>query len=474
MNSLTCRVRLGQPLSIPGWLDTAFFDAIVDEIRTASGGHLNLEIDTSQLKSPILGKTDKLGSFDLHRILRELVGSPASPVDTIGIVLGSRYRYGSRVFGIMFDTAFDLDVPSEGSAPLTAGPPREGAAVFLDEIADNRSAGQAQLRQTFYSTVHELGHVFNLGHSTEPCFMCTSLESTSYEPAEFWRFTTTQSAVLSRAEPSEMGIWPGRSRFSEFDNGDGTDVATGRRRVPLVLRIGLAREHFYHFEPVELDVTVSLESRRTKPVRIPDVVDPGYEHFRIWIQEPNGELRRFRSPRVYCFSGANREIAKGAPFHRDISIFGEAGGYAFRRPGVHRLWVELQLPGRAPCLSNVVEFEILAIRSEKAVYAAKLFSSPAVRTVLYHRLDRHRGLGVSALEEWLRHQRREQSAPSVRYALARAFIEKAAYSRKLKSDLLRKAGNLLRRAADDSALGTHQRMTAARMLGTGELAGKRK
>jgi len=110
----------------------------------------------------------------------------------------------------------------------------------------------------------------------------------------------------------------------------------------------MSRRSFFYFEPVELDVVLSAPSSANRSFRVPDCIDPGYGAFRIWIEEPSGERRIYRSPRIYCAHDELIFVGPKKPFRRDISIFGESGGFTFRRAGVHKVWAEFAL-SREPC-----------------------------------------------------------------------------------------------------------------------------
>ena len=460
---LTCRFVRAQPVDLPPWLVDEGVAAVADIYRSASHGAIDLDIDTVDLEAPMFDTTADLASYDLHDALRSFLGTGTQPLDTVGVLLARRYK-PRRIFGIMFDTEFARY--TDAKTARIAGLPREGCAVFLDEIARQRRDVTDAEAQAFFTTIHELGHVFNLPHfNSDPCYMCES-GTVTYGSAYF-RFIDHQKLHLSLADPNQAYVWPGGSPFGARRNYDGVDAVPSRRRSPVELSLSIARRHFNHFEPVELDIEVALGKDRERAVRIPDTIDPGYERFRIWIEEPNGERRLYRSPRHYCWSGGMLEIARGTPFRRDISVFGESGGFTFRRRGVHRVWAELDVPSCAVTTSNAIEFEIDPIRSASAARDARLFSTPSVRTVLYHRLDRHRGTGMRLLQGWLSRQRGHAAAPSVRYAIARAMLEKAGRAKGARArELTKDSRRLLRTAVDSDMLGSNQRCVAERVLET--------
>lgn len=463
MNKLNCRFGLMQPVDAGlDWIEKGA-STVAEEFATASADAVQLRVSTAAVAEPATKSRVPVGSFDLHQSLRDLIGPASDPVSTVGVLFADRYAYGNDIFGIMFDTAFDLDVPSEGHASVLAGPPREGCAVFLGAIANHRGGGAEYADQALFTTIHEVGHLFNLQHEfVARCFMRESDAERTYD-ASYWGFLDGEKTLLARAQ-QDPHVWPGKSPFGDSGNTD-AGGKRGARKSPLMLRIGLTRDHFYYYDPIELDITVKL-GRRARALTIPDVVDPGYSQFRLWIEDPAGERRLFRSPRHYCGSGATRELRPGDAFHRDISFFGESGGYTFRRTGIHTVWAELDDPRWRTTVSNRLSFEVRRIKSYRASRDCEVLTRRGVRTVLYHRLDRHRGKGVADLEAWLTAGRPSESAGAVRYALARTMLEKATRAHAASHRKLEKfASEHLRRAIDARGLGAQQRRIAQKLVG---------
>jgi len=77
------------------------------------------------------------------------------------------------------------------------------------------------------------------------------------------------------------------------------------------------------------------------------------------IETPDGERYRYRSPKLYCGQGPSKWLPwLGIP--PDISIFGQSGGYTFRRPGRHLIWVEYGLGKGNRLKSNVAAVDVYA------------------------------------------------------------------------------------------------------------------
>jgi hypothetical protein len=213
---------------------------------------------------------------------------------------------------------------------------------------------------------------------------------------------------------------------------------------------------------VELDITVRIAPGVSRSFKMPNTFDPGYENFIIWIEEPNGEIRRYRSPHRYCPTPAVINIAPSKPFQRDISIFGQSGGYTFGRAGLHKIWATMVVPGRGMLRSNQLEINVRRAPQHGNQDSQRMLNTltkPAIGRLLFYRLDRTGGRAENELTKLVESSPENDSAAQIRYALGRAQIERA--NRHKNADkrkaLLSSATQHLRIAADTGGLSNHRR-----------------
>lgn len=383
------------------------------------------------------------------------------------------YKPFPAALGVMFDRGFDPgDDPS--SAKVFRQSPREGCAVFLRAITELRSSPAQAEDEALFTTIHELGHIFNLQHVNHPTnFLSQSVGTAPYPPNAYY-FLSGHRHMLAQCSTSPH-VWPGGAQFADI--GDfGHFNAPVRRSSPrpafgLELAISMGQREFWRFEPVELDIEVRCARGVDRAFRILDAVDPGYETFHIWIEEPTGERRRHRSPRRYCRVRRSRMIRPGQPFRRDLSIFGEAGGYTFRVPGIHRLWAEFMVKPGLKIRSNDLEVNVKPATDNDAYYQARRVLGASPRAgILYHRLIRTNLRHLTVLEGLCQAQSDLPSVGSIRYAVARAMNER---SNGNDGTLPESAAELLRRAADSPALGDRQREITSSLLARAKPARRR-
>ena len=133
---------------------------------------------------------------------------------------------------------------------------------------------------------------------------------------------------------------PGGNDFGDGGVWDAAESPRFRRSksIALQLRISTTPAEFWPWEPIELDVNLRLvHANKSIRWKVPDTMDPGYDRFELWITEPDGTRKRFRSPRRYCAYERSLEVSVSKPCRRDISIFWNANGYTFCQPGTHAI-----------------------------------------------------------------------------------------------------------------------------------------
>lgn len=460
--------RMTDTITLPPAL-TLSPDYLAAVFLEGSSGDIQLAVDATQLQKPRASGVTASWAYDLHAATRELTGNTGvQPVRTVAVLYADRYAPYPKAFGLMFDRGFVTnDDPGDNSYKHV---PREACAVFLGAIAEKRGLDAAYGREVLFTTVHEMGHVFNLQHvESTPNFLATSPVAGPFD-VQAYGFVDAHKALLASCSINPQ-VRPGGSQFGDSSLGGSHNQPTHWRPPGLSgvarLRIAMQRPTFWYWEPLELDLALSVATGHST-IAIPDELDPGYRRFRIWIESADGDRRMYRSPRHYCSTGEKRRIIAGDPFRRDISIFGESGGYTFRRPGTFKIWAEFDL-GRAQWLrSNVIEVEVRspahARGREREI--GNVLSRNESRALLYHRLDPSEGRGVSLLAQLCQAHPRAAVVPAVQYAMARAllFESRRHGDRDSQAALERRAIRHLERATGAATLGEHQRRRGRELI----------
>jgi hypothetical protein len=406
-------------------------------------------------------------SEHLHRALEAVTGRQrgAPKVTRIGLLLAGEFQPRPDFFGLMFDEDF---IP--GTSNPWVSTPREGCAVFLSAIAARRS-GADFIDEVVYTAIHELGHVLNLQHSVEPSYMARSASRAGPFPTSGRSFDSLQQRMLSQCSSSRF-VWPGGSVFGDlgpFASVTNPLDAAASSAEPLLLRIGMQQDAFWQFEPVELDIELSLRGGGRAGMRVPDMVDPGYQRFTIWIEEPSGERRRYLSPRHYCDHAGRIAVTVSASKRRDVSLFGQSGGFCFQRAGLHKVFATFELSPRRVLHSNALEVMVRhPANSDYYVAARAAMTDRDLGQLLYYRaLDRVRQRKLHRLADLCEAFPRQTAIANVHYALGRACARLANQRRQAgmpSQDLARQAATHLQAAMRKKALGDHRRAHAERVL----------
>jgi hypothetical protein len=340
--ALGCKLARMSNVEVPQWIRDDP-NRIAEVFRDASSGDIEITVDLAPLAAT-QGVEQSVYAYYLHKAVATLCANvPGEKCRSVAVLFAGEYAPHPSAFGLMFDRGFSTpDDPNNATEIIRT--PREGCAVFLDAIAALRPDQPDFERESEFVTFHELGHVFNLQHrDMPPNYLAVSKSSEPYDATAF-DFDKDDKTILAACSTTRE-TWPGGAPFGDTSTHSNEDLPV-RKREPfgLDLRIAMAQREFWRFEPVELDLEIAVSPAVTQSFTIPDAVDPSQRAFRLWIEEPSGERRIYRSPERCCGPTKRRRVSPGSPFQRDITLFGEAGGYTFRRAGEHKVWAELFMP----------------------------------------------------------------------------------------------------------------------------------
>lgn len=222
---------MSDPLALRCWLGSTSKDLLlpsfppgsVEDFFARASWHqgkaaIALTCDSSTLGDAFLGHQDPVGAFDLHEHLERITGNPfganVQKVDNVAVLFASKYVYEESLFGVMFDrgwlqgSADVVDVPDFNSVA------REGCAVFLGAIADEYS-GAAYDKAALVTVLHELGHIFNLGHLGQPPSLMAKNIAGGPDSLGLLELPDGQRQRLYDGAESPY-VWPGGSQYSEL------------------------------------------------------------------------------------------------------------------------------------------------------------------------------------------------------------------------------------------------------------------
>ena len=271
------------------------------------------------------------------------------------------------VYGVMYDEAgFD---------------PRQGCAVFVDEIRAGFGTDAEREREIIMTTAHELGHALNLAHRFERAVGRAGSTSVMNYPQEydggggvdgFWRrftysFDPDELAFLRHGTRS--AVMPGGAPFHSADYW--SSAPGGRPTLPVSTITGFELSlvpppigaYFAFGQPIQLEVKLSNIGPRT--LLVPrGVLDIKAGYLEILV-EPTGAAGTARADETQAFTPTKqrcldltpgrRPFAPGdRPLTRNVSLSFGSGGFTMAEPGGYRLTPVLTIPGRAGGPATVV------------------------------------------------------------------------------------------------------------------------
>lgn len=465
MISVDCFVgRLRETLRDAGTTMEDLGAEIEQGFAIGSAGNLQVRFNDSRLNVLNLAPSRLTDTWNLQESLRLLISNqPTGPTRRVGLILADRWDPRDTVFGIMFDESF---MGEDG--------PREGCAVFLDRIfADRIGDGHdddAYAREVRFTAMHELGHVFNLWHQDTPTSYLSRSGGRAF-PQDLHEFNEHHQEYLRLDSPeSRPHLEPAGSAFGDRPNGfpPGKDPLHGKNEPVLgggaELRISGPSRPFWYFEPIELEVTLRATGGRSSTW--PDEIDPGYGSFTIWIEEPSGERRRYRSVKHFANNVARLRIQPRRPFTRDISIFAESGGYTFRDVGVHRVWATFDASRSRRLRSNTIELELKPQKPEQDRFRQlqATLTHSSVASLLYYRSGKVTAPDQRAVAHVLSLFPNTVSAAGLRYAIGRHLGSRALRNPRGQRSQRAVAIDYLSRSANSAALNAHRRAKATDLV----------
>jgi hypothetical protein len=435
--------------------------SLQDLFSTASDGSILLQPNYTFMGKPYEGNTTSTTAADLHWTLSLLAQNPpnAYPIPHLGVIFTTAYAF-EQVFGLMFDTGVE-DPDAQGSA--ISSKPRQGCALFLQTINSYRK-GVDYRRQVAFDLAHEIGHIFNLQHvvdSDNLCFMNQSYTDAPH-PMGAFGFTGDERGSLRNCgvDPS---VTPGGLPFGSGGGGN-TDRPVKpvvRRSNQVSMQISVIEPEFWPWEDVQLEIRLSA----IRSTGVPHQFDPGYKNFEIWIEQPDGERRRYRSPQYYCAYPKKLLVDAANPFSRDISIFLQSGGYTFRTPGVHRIWVDFYPTPKSRVRSNTLEISVRSPdRLSRPAYWDWLQLKQLHRTasrLLFFKGGPFPEKEIDALSQLAERYKDERYGASANYTLGKFYLDQARRFPDEREAKQRKALPFLDAAAGNRRLGEHRQRKAA-------------
>jgi len=302
---------------------------------------------------------------ELHQAMEDHWSAFANePQWKLWVFLGEHHANDGYA-GIMFDSETPLpgDVTRQGTAVFTEADWLFGATG--DFASDNTSPAEAVERELFFTTVHEIGHAFNLAHSwqktlaapygspwTPPGWapaMADDDQGLSWmnypwradeDPVNTYcakwfydrftfRFQDAENLFLRHA-PEEF-VQMGNETW--FENHGLADESRINRA--LSLSISSLRDPLELGEPVFVELR--LKNVSNKSIQTHGLLDPAAGFMQIAVTGPDGTKLPFLAPVHIDQNCAPKTISPGGALYESIQLTVGKMGFYFRKPGPYRI-----------------------------------------------------------------------------------------------------------------------------------------
>ncbi len=311
------------------------------------------------------------------------------PQWALWVFFAGLHRDGDGLGGIMFD---DIG-PNH----------RQGAAIFHDSFISRAPAGDPNpaawvQRMRFWTTVHEIGHAFNLAHSWEKqlTWLSTALAARGQRSAreELDELSVQHRAdrrtFLQRLRPAFAAdellfVRHAPRRFVRMGDASWYDNHGFSRLLPapgleLSLHVGNSRLEF--LEPVVLDVR--LRNAGPEPVTLPAAVLRSLDSLSVVHKRIGRQARRHIPFATYCGDESEVTLAPGQSITEALYVSAGRNGFDISAPGRYCLQAAVLLKGDTAVVSPPLELRIAPpLSREQEIVAQDYFSEDVARVMAF-------------------------------------------------------------------------------------------
>ena len=289
---------------------------------------------------------------------------------------------GTGLYGIMFDQQ---------------GKHRQGCAVFYAGIGGTTAD---QLRLQLYTTVHEIGHCFNLLHSWQKSLAIppqpdrpAAVSWMNYPwrfpggPGAFWsafpfKFDAQELVHIRHGFQNDviMGGNPFRVGSALEDLTSWDDPIEDRSGLRLELK---APASFGYGEPVTVEIRVSSVDPRG--IMVTKHLRPRDGNVQIAIGQPGGRVALYEPLLHHCVSDADAiALGDGTSSHADTGFihYGKDGFY-FDQPGTYRLRARYTGPDGSIVVSPICTIRVRPPATAEDAAVADLLFGDEQGTLMY-------------------------------------------------------------------------------------------
>lgn len=353
------------------------------------------------------------------------------PVWGLWTFIAGMHEDGFPLGGVMFDQI---------------GPQqRQGTAVFMRSFISQPPHGDPapdawRRRMAFWTTVHEMGHAFNLLHAWEKHLGDPWIAQPSgYDQRSFmnypyyygsgehgnrnanserffrdFEFRFTDEELLFLRHAPERHVIMGGELFGEHHALEQAAVSPAPA-LALEVRTNRGQDAFEFLEPVVLEL--KLKNQSPKPIRLPDALLKMTEGMTVLVQQRGGPQRTWHPYAHYCRRPQLIALQAGQSLYESLFLSAGARRWLIDEPGYYQIRVCLHLHGE-DIVSNTLVLRVTPPRTWDEEYLAQDYFSDDVARVLNFDGSRQLATANDTLRELVARLPERKAAVHAQVALA--------------------------------------------------------
>lgn len=313
------------------------------------------------------------------------------PHGALWIFHAALHEDGDKLGGIMFDNIGDAQ--------------RQGAAVFTESFISRPPQGDADpepwvARMRFLVACHEMGHAFNLAHSSqkrsktpwmqlannreERSFMNDDARNVQRGQEAFFktfRFRFSDQELQFLRHAPRRFVQTGNAAWFDHHGFEAASVSP-RPRLVLSLRLNRAHPKLEFLEPAMVEIKLKNISR--KALLLPDDLLLDGANLTLVVRRGRATTRRWQPYAAPYRLSSQRELAPGESMYAPVFVGAGLDGWLVAEPGRYRLQACLHLPGREDIVSPPLDVRVASPGdSEQEVLAQDVFSDDVGRVLAF-------------------------------------------------------------------------------------------
>jgi len=316
-----------------------------------AGIELDVALQHSVVPAMLSGDDHAWSRRELHDAMQSYWSHFSKvPQWSMWALFADRYAESNAVAGMMFDTNHKVQ--------------RRAVALFnqsvlFNEPPDDPAPAQWRKRMRFFTICHEIGHVFNLAHSSDKESGRTWLAARNnpladsfmnnphlyeYGLEQFFRdfsfrFDDDELCFLRHA-PDEF-VEPGNSAWFE-NHALSLDGQSAGKTFSFVLRTGRGGNRYRFMEPVVIECRITNTTATTVSINMDEemIVD----RMRLCVRRcSDGKTVRIAPYSTGEYARVHRELLPKMSLYGSLFVSADTGGWIIAEPGKYEVRAEIRV-----------------------------------------------------------------------------------------------------------------------------------